>query len=102
MPVPGRPRHSRTDRNGRGRRGGKACVACDRDWPEVERILYTDLSGKECGIDLDTGKLYTLPKEYNRVVYPRDEIVRWAKDHQIDLFYPAKPSSGNSLASGLA
>ena len=70
----------------------KPALPANQDWPEVERILYTDMSGKECGIDLDTGKLYALPKEYNRVVYPRDEIVRWAKDHHIDLFYPANPS----------
>jgi uncharacterized protein (TIGR03067 family) len=73
----------------------------NRDWPDVERILYTGLSGKECGIDLDMGKLYALPKEYNRVVYPRDEIVRWASDHQIDLFYPAKPGSAQLTCAGL-
>jgi len=50
----------------------KPALPANRDWPEVERILYTDMSGKECGIDLDAGKLYALPKEYNRVVYPRD------------------------------
>jgi hypothetical protein len=72
---------------------GAVAPPARQDWAEVERILYTDTSGKECGIDLDTGKLYALPKEYNRVVYPRDEIVRWAKDHRIDLFYPAKPGA---------
>jgi hypothetical protein len=73
---------------------GAVASPANQDWPDVERILYTDTSGKECGIDLDTGKLYALPKEYNRVVYPRDEIVRWAKDHRIDLFYPAKSGNG--------
>ena len=73
----------------------------DQDWPEVERTLYADMSGKECGIDLDTGKLYTLPTEYNRVVYPRDEIVRWAEDHHIDLFYPANPSFEHLTCVGL-
>ena len=50
------------------------------------------MSGKECGIDLDKGKLYALPKEYDRVVYPREEIERWARDQGIDLFYPAQPA----------
>jgi len=59
------------------------------------------MSGKKCGIDLDTGKLYALPKEYKRVVYPRDEIVGWAKNHQIDLFYPAKPGIGQLTCVGL-
>ena len=74
--------------------------SANRNWPEVERTLYADMSGKECGIDLDTGKLYTLPKEYNRVVYPRDEILRWAEDHHIDLFYPANPSFGHLACVG--
>ena len=81
--------------------GTGAAAPANQDWPEVERILYTDMSGKECGIDLDTGKLYAVPKEYNRVVYPRDEIVRWAKDHHIDLFYPANPRFGHLTCVGL-
>jgi hypothetical protein len=81
--------------------GTGAAAPANQDWAEVERILYTDTSGKECGIDLDTGKLYTLPKEYNTAVYPRDEIVRWAKDQHIDLFYPAKPGIGQLTCVGL-
>jgi hypothetical protein len=80
---------------------GAAPSPANQDWPEIERVLYADTSGKECGIDLDTGKLHVLPKEYNRVVYPRDEIVSWAKDQQIDLFYPAKPGSAQLTCVGL-
>ena len=52
--------------------------------PEVERIIYTDETGKDCFFDLDTGKAFSIPQGLTRSSDP-EKGIPWILENGIDF-----------------